>query len=166
MEIDGAGHIERVEVKGKPLEDAVESIVKRHTSDLEQVIHKIRDMLKDDTEQLTDLEIDDIMLQLPILLFDVTDDQELVGMQSDFSNQLYKESYNEAYKVARGTVADKTSVAELNSMASKLDSFIYDRSYKIIKQKIQMAQETLNAVKKVQASRQQKLEIGRFGPRF
>ena len=51
-------------------------------------------------------------------------------------------------------------------MASKLDSFIYDRSYKIIKQKIQMAQETLNAVKKVQASRQQKLEIGRFGPRF
>lgn len=166
MEIDNTGHLARVEEKGKPLEDAVTSIVKRHTADLEQVIHRIRDMLKDDTDQLTDLEIDDIMLQLPILLFDVTDDQELVGMQSDLSNQIYKEAYNEAYKVARGTIADKTSVAELNSMASKLDSFIYDRSYKIIKQKIQMAQETLNAVKKVQASRQQKLEIGRFGPRF
>ena len=166
MEINNYGHLERVEEKGKPLEDAVMSIVKRHTEDLEQVIHRIRDMLKDDTDQLTDLEIDDIMLQLPILLFDVTDDQELVGMQSDLSNQIYKEAYNEAYKVARGTIAYKTSVAELNSMASKLDSFIYDRSYKIIKQKIQMAQETLNAVKKVQASRQQKLEIGRFGPRF
>lgn len=166
MNIDSTGHLTRIEEKGKPLEDAVTSIVKRHTADLEQVIHRIRDMLKDDTDQLTDLEIDDIMLQLPILLFDVTDDQELVGMQSDLSNQIYKESYNEAYKVARGTVADKTSVAELTSMASKLDSFIYDRSYKIIKQKIQMAQETLNAVKKVQASRQQKLELGRFGPRF
>ena len=42
MEIDNLGHIERVEIKGKPLEEAVASIVKRHTGDLEQVIHKIR----------------------------------------------------------------------------------------------------------------------------
>lgn len=166
MDIDNTGHLERVELKGKPLEEAVASIVKRHTGDLEQVIHKIRDMLKDDTDQLTDLEIDDIMLQLPILLFDVTDDQELVGMQSDLSNQIYKEAYNEAYKLARGTIADKTSVAELNSIHSKLDSFIYDRAYKIIKQKIAMAVETLNAVKKVQASRQQKFDIDRFRPKF
>lgn len=163
MELNKDGHIERVENKSQPMLDAVNSIVKNHTGDLEQVIHKIRDMLKDETDQLTDLEIDDIMLQLPILLFDNTDDQELVGLQSDLANQIYREAYNEAYKLARGTVADKSSVAELNAMVNKLDSFIYDRAYKIIKQKIDMARETLNAVKKVQASRQQRYDFGKFG---
>ena len=163
MELSNTGHIDRVENKSQPMLDAVNSIVKNHTGDLEQVIHKIRDMLKDETDQLTDLEIDDIMLQLPILLFDNTDDQELVGLQSDLANQIYREAYNEAYKLARGTVADKSSVAELNAMVNKLDSFIYDRAYKIIKQKIDMARETLNAVKKVQASRQQRYDFGKFG---
>lgn len=163
MELSNTGHIDRVENKSQPMLEAVNTIVKNHTGDLEQVIHKIRDMLKDETDQLTDLEIDDIMLQLPILLFDNTDDQELVGLQSDLANQIYREAYNEAYKLARGTVADKSSVAELNAMANKLDSFIYDRAYKIIKQKIDMARETLNAVKKVQASRQQRYDFGKFG---
>ena len=161
MEIDNVGHLERVDDKSQPLLNAVNTIVDKHTGDLAQVIHKIRDMLKDETDQLTDLEIDDIMLQLPILLFDVTDDQELVGLQSDLANQIYNEAYNEAYKLARGTMGDKKSVAELNAMTNKLDSFIYDRSYKIIKQKIQMAQETLNAVKKVQTSRQQRYDFGK-----
>lgn len=163
---DVSDYKERVEGRSFPLEQAVKNIVDLHTKDLQIVIHKIRDLLKDETDQLTDLEIDDIMLQLPILLFDITDDQELVGMQSDLATQIYKESYNEAYKIARGTIADKQSVAELNAMASKLDSLIYERAYKIIKQKISMAIETLNAVKKVQTSRQQKYDIDRYRPRF
>lgn len=166
MKIEEYQYTENVETKSASLEQAVKNIVKIHTEELENVIHKIRAMLKDDTDQLTDLEIDDIMLQLPILLFDVTDDQELVGMQSDLASQIYKEAYNEAYRIARGTIADKQSVAELTAIESKLDSVIFDRAYKIIKQKISMAIETLNAVKKVQASRQQKYDIDRFRPRF
>lgn len=156
----------RVETVSLPLEKIVNNIVSDHIGELETVIHKIRDMLKDETDQLTDLEIDDIMLQLPILLFDNTDDQEIVGMQSDLSSQIYKEAYNEAFKLARGTVADKTSVAELTAMAQKLDTLIYDRAYKIIKQKINMAVETLNAVKKIQSSRQQRYDLDRFRTRF
>lgn len=156
----------RVESRSSGVEMAVKHIVDLHTKELQIVIHKIRDLLKDETDQLTDLEIDDIMLQLPILLFDVTDDQELVGMQSDLASQIYKESYNEAYKLARGTIADKQSVAELNAMEQKLDSLIYERAYKIIKQKINMAIETLNAVKKVQSTRQQRYDFDRYRPRF
>lgn len=166
MEIEQNGHLERVDKKSDPLVEAVRNIVSNHTSELDKVIYKIRELLKDDTDQLTDLEIDDIMLQLPILLYEVTDDQEVVGIQSDLANQLYKEAYNEAYKIARGTIADKTSVAELTSLENKLDSFIYDRSYKIIKQKVDMAKETLNAVKKVQASRQQRYDFGKFSTKF
>ena len=156
---------ERIINRGSSLELAVKTIVDKHTFELTEQIHKIRSLLKDDTDILTNQEIEDIMLHLPIILYDKTDDQELVGLQSDFANQVYKEAYSEAYKLARGTIKDKESVAELNTMANKLDQIIFDRAYKIIKQKITMAMETLNAVKKVQTLRQQKEEVfnrGRF----
>lgn len=152
-------YVNRIENRSVPLEQAVQNIVDRHTQDLSTIIHKIRTLLKDDTDQLTDLEIDDILLQLPIVLYDITDDQEVVGLQADLASQIYKESYNEAYKIARGTVGDKTSVAELNTMIQKLDSQIYDRAYKTIKQKISLAIETLNSVKKVRDSRAQRYDM-------
>ena len=155
-------YVNRIENRSVPLEQAVQNIVDRHTKDLSTIIHKIRTLLKDDTDQLTDLEIDDILLQLPIVLYDITDDQEVVGLQADLASQIYKESYNEAYKIARGTVGDKTSVAELNTMIQKLDSQIYDRAYRLVKQKVAMAVETLNAVKRVHESRMQRYN---FRPR-
>lgn len=159
-------HKERIQSKSEPLENAIHNIVESHTHELNIIIHQIKGWLKDETTELTDLEINDILLQLPILLFDETDDQEIVGMQSDLSTQVYKEAYNEAYKIARGTVADKTSVAELNAMRQKLDTFIYDRAYRIIRQRINMAIEVLNAVKKVQISRQQRNELDNRYRRF
>ena len=87
---DVTGYKERDEGKSLPLEQAVHTIVDLHTKDLQMVIHKIRDLLKDETDELTDTEIDDIMLQLPILLFDITDNQELVGVDdSDMNNKKY-----------------------------------------------------------------------------
>lgn len=163
---DQIDYRQRIESKSAPIEQAVNSIVEQHTKDLSEVIHKIRLLLKDETDELTDAEIDDIMLQLPILLYDNTDDQEVVGLQSDLATQIYKESYNEAYKIARGTIADKQTAAELASMSNKLDSIIYDRAYKIIKQKLSLAVETLNAVKKVQSSRQQKYDLDRYRNKF
>ena len=153
---------ERVLDKSNSLEIAVQNIVNEHTSELTATIESIRSMLKDTTDILTDQEIEDIMLRLPIILYDKTDDQEIVGLQSDFANQIYKEAYNEAYKLARGTISDKTSVAELSTMQNKLDQIIFDRAYKIIKQKINMAIETLNAVKKVQAMRMERGNIDKF----
>ena len=142
------------------VESAINRIVDEHIGNLSDTIDKIKNMLKDDTDILTDQEIEDILLQLPLLLYDVTDDQEVVGMQSDLASLIYKESYNEALKIARGTVQEKTSASELATMTEKLDMVIYDRAYKIIKQKISMAVEILNAVKRIHATRTQGAELG------
>ena len=149
----------RIEGKSTSIENAVNGIVDKHTKELTSIIHKIRSLLRDDTDVLTDQEIEDILLQLPMILYDITDDQEIVGLQSDLASQIYKEAYNEAYKQARGTVGDKTSVAELQTMVQKLDDRIYDRAYKTIKQKINLAIETLNSVKKVRDSRAQRYDM-------
>lgn len=148
------------------MEQCIRSIVDSKTSEVSSIIHSIRAMLKDNTTELTDLEIDDILLQLPIVLYDSMEEQEIVGMESDLANQVYKEAQSQAYRLARGTINDKNAVADIETRTQQLEKILYDRSYKIIKQKFEMAVETLNAVKKVQAARQQRYDIGKFSTRF
>lgn len=144
------------------MEKIIRRIVDSKTENVSLIIHNIRDWLKDETTELSDLEIDDILLQLPIVLYDSMEEQEIVGMQLDMANQILKEAQSEAYRIARGTIKDKESVADLKTRAEQLEKILYDRSYKMIKQKFEMALETLNAVKKVQAARQQKYDLNRF----
>ena len=148
------------------MEQIIKKIVDTKTKEISIIIHKIQSFLKDDTQELTDLEIDDILLQLPIVLYDAMEGQEIVGMQSDMATQLYKQAQSEAYNLARGTISDKNAVADIKTRQQQLEKILFDRSYKIIKQKFEMAIETLNAVKKVQASRQQRYDLGRFSNKF
>ena len=148
------------------MEQIIKKIVDTRTEEISIIIHKIQSFLKDDTQELTDLEIDDILLQLPIVLYDAMEGQEIVGMQSDMATQLYKQAQSEAYNLARGTISDKNAVADIKTRQQQLEKILFDRSYKIIKQKFEMAIETLNAVKKVQASRQQRYDLGRFSNKF
>lgn len=160
MQYDAQESRARIGGSSVAIENAIHRIIDDHIGELNDVVEKIRTMLKDDTDILTDQEIEDILLQLPLLLYDVTDDQEVVGMQSDLAGLIYKESYNEALKIARGTVQEKTSASELATMTEKFDTVIYDRAYKIIRQKISMAIEILNAVKRIQTTRTQGVELG------
>lgn len=150
----------------RDMEDVIRSIVESKTKDISIIIHKIQMLLKDNTQELTDAEIDDILLQLPIVLYDSMEEQEIVGMQSDMANQVYKQAQSEAYKMARGTISDKNAAADIQTRQEQLEKILFDRSYKIIKQKFEMALETLNAVKKVQSSRQQRYDLSRFSNRF
>lgn len=150
----------------RDMEDVIRSIVESKTKDISIIIHKIQMLLKDNTQELTDAEIDDILLQLPIVLYDSMEEQEIVGMQSDMANQVYKQAQSEAYKMARGTISDKNAAADIQTRQEQLEKILFDRSYKIIKQKFEMALETLNAVKKVQSSRQQRYDLSKFSNRF
>lgn len=148
------------------MEAIVHKIVDEKTKDVTMIIHKIRALLKDDTTELSDIEIDDILLQLPIVLYDSMEEQEIIGLELDMANQVHKEAYSEAYKLARGTIPERQSVADLTTRAEQLEKILFDRSYKMIKQKFEMAIETLNAVKKVQAARQQRYDLNKFSNRF
>lgn len=150
------------ERRGEPIQEVVDSIVKKYCEDLTCIIHKIRQLVKDETTIISDQEIEDILLQLPIILYDITDSQELVGLQLDISNQILKEASSEAFKLARGTIKEKEAVTDLQTRTQQLEKIIYERSYKTIKQKIEMAIETLNAVKKIQSARQQRYDMSRF----
>ena len=65
--------------------------------------------------------------------------------------------------IEKGTVADKDSLAELNSQEEYIISSAYTRAYKIMKSKIENAQEVLQSCKKVLSRRMQEIELTRIG---
>lgn len=147
------------------IEKVIKRIVDERTADVTSVINKIKAMLKDETTELSDIEIDDILLQLPILLYNSMENQEIVGLQSDMASQIRKEAQSEAYKLARGTIAERNVVVDLSTRQEQLEEIVYDRAYKIIRQKFEMALETLNAVKRIQTVRQQRNGLYDFSKR-
>ena len=106
------------------IESVIKRIVESKTSDVTSIIHNIRTWLKDDSTELSDIEIEDILLQLPIVLYDSMEEQEIVGMQLDMSNQIYKEAQSEAYRLARGTISDKNAEADLKTRAEQIEKII------------------------------------------
>ena len=62
-----------------------------------------------------------------------------------------------------GTVADKDSLAELASQEEYIVSAAYNRAYKIMKSKVDNAQELLSSCKKVLTRRISEFETTRIG---
>ena len=60
-----------------------------------------------------------------------------------------KSNYNMERMKAEGTVADKNSTAESAVMNEAINEIIYQRAYKMIRSKIEMAQEMINSLKRI-----------------
>ena len=72
----------------------------------------------------------------------------------------YKEVYNDARSaLSDGTVADKDSIAELQAQQEQITNVCYNRAYRIVKAKIDAAQELLASCKKVLTRRCQEFEL-------
>ena len=59
----------------------------------------------------------------------------------------------------RGTVQDKNTLAELASQQEQLISICYTRAYRIVKAKVDSAQELLASIKKVISRRMQEQQL-------
>lgn len=153
----------KIEERSQPIQEVVENIVNKYCSDLDRIMKTIKNWLSDESNALNDQELEDLMIRIPLFLYDVCSNQELVGLQSSIADQIHKEAYSEAFRVARGTIADKNSVADLNTRSEQLEKIIFDRAYKGIKLKIEMAVEMLASIKKVQSARMQQYDMSKFG---
>lgn len=152
----------KIEERSQPIQEVVEGIVNKYCKDLDRIMLTIKKWLADESDALTDQELEDLMIRIPLFLYDVCSNQELVGLQSSIADQVHKEAYSEAFRIARGTIADKNSVADLNTRSEQLEKIIYERAYKGIKLKIEMAVEMLASIKKVQSARMQQYDMGKF----
>ena len=155
---------ENVESNAGALDTIVNDIIAPYCRDLDKYVGFIKDCLKDGENPPTNEELDDFCMNLSTYIYFAGGTCEYLGIRDDISKAVYKEMYHTARaSQSSGTVADKDSLAELASQEEYIVSAAYNRAYKIMKSKVENAQELLASVKKVLSRRIQEAELTRIG---
>lgn len=154
----------RVEDNSHIVDDIVRDIIKPYIQDLDKYIGFIKECLKDGENPPTDYELEDFCMNLSTYIYFASGMCEQLGIRDDIAKAVYKETYNNARDTKSGTVQDKNMLAELDAQQEQLISVCYTRAYKIVKAKVESAQELLSSIKKVLSRRMQEIELTKIAP--
>ena len=155
---------EQVEENSKLMDNVVNKIISGYSKDLDEYVSRVAEALKDTENPPTDSELDSICMNLSALIYSAGSMCEMLGIRDDISDAVYKEVYHsKRNSIEGGTIADKNSIAELMSQNEKLTSICFTRAYKIMKTKVDSAQELLSSCKKVVSRRMSEMELTRMG---
>jgi len=146
-------------------------VVKSYSEGLDNLMKDIYfDCIKDDADLTT---LEKYYLELSNMVYFMQENLEKLGVYADMSESASKEVFSKSY-LAQSGIKDasgksKSTVAELNAQAS-LDSqyesvvaSIYERAYKIVKGKVNSANDMMNALRKVITSRNNEMQLSMFG---
>ena len=151
---DVADIIDHIEEDSVIIDNIVKDIISTYVDSLDKYVLFIKDCLKDGENPPTDKELDDFCLNLSTYIYFASGMCEQLGIRDDIAKSVYKEMYNtKRDSINNGTVADKNSIAELESQKEQIVSICYTRAYKVVKAKIDSAQELLSSCKKVLSRR-------------
>lgn len=155
--------LDKIEQNSTELDKTIADITERYSGELDEYMQFIISILRNDEQPPTDAELDDFALRLSTLIYFTSVGAEQMGIRDDLSHSAYKEAYNVARAVLKtGTVADKNTQAELDTMTERIVNIVYNKSYKILKAKVESAQEVLSSVKKVMSRRMNEYELSRM----
>lgn len=149
----------RVEDNSGIVDNIVTDITKPYVSDLDRYVQFIAGCLKDGEHPPTDYELEDFCMNLATYIYFASGMCEQLGIRDDIAKAVYKETYNNARDNSNGTVQDKNATAELEAQQEQLISVCYNRAYKMVKAKVESAQELLSSVKKILTRRMQEIEL-------
>lgn len=156
--------INKTEEYAIDIEGIVMDIIRPYCQELDNYVYTIKSILADSTKPPTEVELDDFCMNLSTFIYIAGGMCEQLGIRDDIAKAVYKEVYNNARdSQEKGTVADKNTLAELASQEEQLSSVCYTRAYKIMKAKVENAQELLSSCKKVLTRRMNERELTRIG---
>lgn len=158
-------HKIKIEANGDIIDNMVNETITKYTLQLDEYMGFVKQLLEDTTRPPTTEELDDIIMNLPVLLYFTAAGQETVGVKEDVAKAFRRELYNKQYGEASGTVGDKTAYAELETRSEELVEIAYKRAYRKIKLRLELANETLQSVKKVLTRRMEDIDIAKRGGR-
>ena len=154
----------RIEDNSTKIDEIVDGIIQPYIKDLDRYVLFIRDCLQDGEKPPTTTELEDFCMNLSTYIYFAGGLCEHLGVRDDIAKSVYKEMYNSnRNSIQKGTVADKDSLAELQSQQEQIISICYTRAYKTVKVKVENAQEILQSCKKVLSHRMQEEELTRIG---
>lgn len=141
----------------KYVEVIANDIVKSRTKDLDDIMHEINEKIVN-VDNPSDEIIEKYFLELTNAVYFINAHCEYLGFYEDITKVNAKMKYNQAYSdnqlkaVAsnvKATVADNQLAAENASLNETLVNLIYSRSYKIIKVKVEAAEEQIKTLSKI-----------------
>lgn len=153
-----------VEDDSEQINEIVNSIIQPYCKDLDNYVDFIKDVLKDGENPPTQQELDDFCMNLSVYIYYASGMQEQLGIKDDIARAVYNEMYhNSRNNLEKGTIADKDSIAQLESQQEYLTSVCYKRAYSIMKAKVSSAQEILSSIKKIITRRIQEMTLTQIG---
>ena len=150
----------QVEEDSLVIEKIVNDIVSSYTKELDEYVNKIKSVLDDDTDGLTEHDLNQIMIKLCSYMYFIGSKQELLGIRADISDALRDEKYHLSFMNATGTVASKESQALNAVKEEEVVKIVYDRAYKIMKNKYAAVDKWIDAIKKILSMRIKLMEMG------
>lgn len=150
----------RVEDNSKKMDEIVDDIISTYVNDLDEYVAHIDQRLCEKENPPSDAELETFCLNLSTLIYFAGGMCEQLGIRDDIAKAVYKETYNTSRdNQVKGTVQDKNTIAELEAQQEQLVSICYTRAYRIVKAKVDNAQEVLNSCKKAIARRMQEQQL-------
>ena len=154
----------RIDDNSKLLDEIVNKLVLEYCKPLDDYVAFIKSILDDTSNPPTDLELDDFILNLPVLLYFTGEALESLGIREDIAKAIRQELYNQAFDNATGTIADKTAEAELAVQNEQITQIAYQRAYRKVKLRMEAGYEILQSVKKVIGRREKAYELTKIDP--
>lgn len=149
-----------IENNSKQMDTIVDGIISSYTKDLDEYVSHIDDRLCDKNNPPTDTELETFCLNLSTLIYFAGGMCEQLGLRSSIATAVYKEMYNTSRdSLTSGTIADKNTLAELQAQQEQLVDIAYKSAYKIVKSKVDNAQELLSSCKKAISRRMQEMAL-------
>ena len=149
-----------VEDNSSIVDTIVNDIISPYCKSLDDYVLFIRSCLNGGNNPPTNSELEDFCLNLSTEIYFASGMCENLGIRDDISKAVYKETYNSArLSQEKGTVADKDTIAELSSQQEQLTSICYNRAYRMMKSKVEAAQEMLASCKKTLSHRMQEMAL-------
>lgn len=154
--------IDRIAINSGLINELTNNLVNDYCKNLNDYVAYVGGLLKNEKQPITAEELDYIVMELPVLLYFCGEAQENLGIKTDVAKSVKQEKYNEVYRQVKGTIADKTALSELEAQTETITHIIYDRAYKIVKEKMTAAYELLSSCKKVISRRMSEYEISKL----
>jgi len=156
----------RIDNNSKLINNLTNKLVNDYCKGLDELVYSLDAIVKDFDHPPTNDMLDYYVVNLPIQLYFSGEAQENLGIKNDVAKAIKQEKYNEVYRaLQKGTISDKTSQAELASQSEEITRIIYDRAYKIVKEKMEAASKLLDSVKKVISRRMSENDLAKVDDR-
>lgn len=153
-----------VDTIASELDELVSSIVDKTCKELDEYVQYVKALLDDQSRDISNIELDDIVMTLPTLLYFTGSVQETIGIREDIAKMNETNAVHEALANSSGTVQEKQAYAKTVTQTEALTTIVYQRANKQIKAKNEIALEVLQSCKKVLSRRLAESELSKNTP--